>query len=205
MRRPIIDDARFVASVRGESYGVLLVPDAILRACDEAQRVLRGTLSGLDVVYPRAHLTLASFARGSELREVQAALDRWARYAPPLHLRLQNVDAFGPPHRVLYARVRKTLDLERAYAGLRREGRSRGLEPVGGEAGAIPATRWTPHLSLAYCGRLDEAGWRRARAASRAARLPAVEGSATAVELVTYDAGGERFVASLPLRGADGG
>src|SRR5207245_6286503 len=85
-RRPIIDDPRFIAGVRGERYAVLLARGDVLAACDQAQGALRERLAGLDVVYPRAHLTLASFARGTEIREVQAALDRWAGGTAPVSL-----------------------------------------------------------------------------------------------------------------------
>lgn len=194
-----------MAGVRGERYGVLVIEGALLEACDDAQRRLRERLAGLEVVYPRAHLTLASFARGSELREVQATLDRWARSAAALDVRVEGLDVFGPPHQVVYASVRKTRALERSFSSLRRERRARGLAPVGGEAREAPVAEWTPHLSLAYCGRLGAADWRRARAAARSTSLPAMHGTGSTAELVTYDADGERLVASFPLRGSEAG
>lgn len=201
MRRPIITDERFIAAVRGEQYAVLAPPREVLEAYDEVQLAIRTRLSGLDVVYPRAHLTLASFARGTEPREAQAAVDRWSRRASPLLLRLDGLGTFGPPHGVLFAAVAKTLELGRAYATLRRESRSRGLAAVGGEGGDIQPERWRPHLTLAYCGRLDAEGWERAAEAVREGHLPARAGTSAEVELVSYDAEGERLIASFPLRG----
>ncbi len=199
-RRPIIDDVRAVAAVAGEGYALLLARGDVLAACDEAQAVLRERLAGLDVVYPRAHLTLASFARGTELREVQATLDRWAGGTAPLSLRLDGVALFGPPDRVVYARVAKTAPLERAYARLRREMRLRALAPVGGEAASPDLRGWIAHLSLAYCDRLDDAGWERAHAAAVELAMAPAECLVPVVDLVTYDADGEHLVASLPLR-----
>ncbi len=199
-RRAVIDDARFIAGVRGERYAVLLARGDVLAACDEAQRMLRERLANLDVVYPCAHLTLASFARGTELREAQAALDRWAGGTAPLSIRSDGLALFGPPHRILYARVAKTAPLERAYARLRREVRVRGLVPVGGEAASVEVGEWIPHLSLAYCARLDEPEWERARSAATELALAPAECLVPVVDLLAYDAGGEHLVASLPLR-----
>ncbi len=199
-RRPIIDDRRFVASVQGERYAVLLARGDVLGACDEAQGLLRERLPGSDVVYPRAHLTMASFARGSELREVQATVKHWAAGTAPLSIRIQGLAAFGSPHQVLYAAVRKTAALERAYVRLRRETRLRGLEPVGGEAASLAVEAWLPHLSLAYCDRLDARRWQRMRSAALELAVPPLECLVPVVDLVTYDADGEHLVASLPLR-----
>ena len=199
-RRPIIDDPRFIAGVRGERYAVLLARGDVLAACDEAQGALRERLAGLDVVYPRAHLTLASFARGTEIREVQAALDRWAGATAPVSLRLERIAAFGPPHQVVYATTRKTAPLERAYARLRRESRLRGLAPVGGEGGSTDQSEWLPHLSLAYCDRLADASWERAVSAAGELSLTSAECLVPAIDLVTYDARGEQLIASIPLR-----
>ncbi len=204
-RAPIVDDARFLAGIRGERYAVLLARGDVIAACNEAQAALRERLAGLDIVYPRAHLTLASFARGTETREIQAALERWALGTAALTLRLDAITLFEPPpHAVVYARVAATGPLERGFARLRRETRARGLAPVAGERPTRLA-EWIPHLSLAYCDRLDAPGWRRARDAAAELAIAPVECLVPVVELLTYEVDGEHLLASLPLRAGRAG
>lgn len=197
--RPIATDSRFLAAVAGQRHVVARPTSRALDACERAQRELRRAVEGLDVVYPAPHLTLLSFASGTELREVQAAVRVWASRTRPFFLDVDGVATFPPPHRVVYVPVRASEGLERATRRLAREARARELEAVAGEAGG--RTDWVWHVSLAYCDRLDPGTWRRAVDAAARLTAPAASCRIDAVEVVSYEADGEHQVGVYGLLG----
>lgn len=197
-RSPLIDDSRFIASIRGERYAVLLARGEVAKAFEATQRGLRRALESLDLGYPAPHLTLAGFAAGTELREVQAAVDRWARATAPLRAVTTGVELFDAPSFLVYLGVRKTASLERAYARLRREAKLRGLG-LTREWQAIAPEDGKPHLSLAYRSRLRGDAWERVRSVVLSLNVEAASCLVPTIEVLAYEEDGEHRIASYPL------
>lgn len=206
LRRAVIDDPAALASLVGLRYAIVRPSGALDDAFRRTQARLRDSLSEVDAVYPGSHLTVAAFARDSELREIQATVRRWATRTPPFRLVAEVVDVFEPPHAVVFLAVRKTASLARAYGALAREARARGLALVD----ARPVGEWRPHLSLAYV-ETPGGAWEEIAARARAGRSASHENSPTAaspqrasciartVEVLAYDDRGEQVVATYAL------
>jgi hypothetical protein len=206
MRRAVIDDAGVLASLVGLRYAIVRPSGALDDAFERTQAQLRESLSDVDAMYPGPHLTLAAFARASELREIQATVRRWATRTAPFRLVAEAVDVFEPPHAVVFLALRKTASLARAYGALATEARARRLALVD----ARPVGEWRPHLSLAYL-EAPARGWEeiaaRARGTAGAWRKASSVGAsperasclARMVELLAYDDRGEQVIATYAL------
>lgn len=199
-RRPILQDLRLLGAVAGQRYVLARPTGQALAVCLRAQETLRAELADLDVVYPAPHLTLLSFARESELREIQAAVRARAARTRAFLLRLAGVGTF--PGRIVYVPVRASEGLRRAARSFAREARARDLPPIAGEAGG--RDDWIGHVSLAYCERLGSDDWRRVAEAAARLEIAPVACRIGAVEVISYERDGEHKIGVYGLLGGRG-
>jgi len=192
---PFIDNPEHIREVDGQRF-VVFRPEGAVSECHRTlQDVLRRRLSGMPVSFPRAHVTLAGFAAGTQLESVRELVSNWTRGVPPLRVQVQGARSFPPPFQVLYLEVLKTPALVQALRSLRRLAEERGL-PV---ETIVPVESWVFHMSLAYCSKLAATEW------DSAARFgetePVVNASCIqdTVEIAAFDDGKEYSGGTYPL------
>ena len=187
--KPFIDDPGHLARLDGQRYVVLRPTSSVSEAWAHMRNIVRNRLSELPVSYPaQPHVTLAGFARGTSLREVQELVDEWSPTVAPLRLEVERVASFPAPSQIVIVQVRKTSQLFQAMAGLR-DLAERRLLPV---AFLIPVNKWIFHMSLAYCPLLSAEAWSDVTAFLDTSEAPMVDCVVDQAELVVYDDGQEQ-------------
>ena len=183
-------DPAYLTALAGQKYVVLRVGGEVERAFQETQRLLRDRLAGLPIGYPNSgHVTLRGFPSGSDHISVTGVLNAWAREMAPLVIETERLSHFGPPHKVIILRVRRTDELVRAYARLAELADQAGLGAL--PEGGFPVERWVFHVSLAYGRQLPEADWARVVELAESLSVPPARYRAEDAELVCFDDEGE--------------
>lgn len=200
---PLLDNPKLTANLQGQRFVVLRASRRLKEVYCELRARLREGLEGLPVTYPACpHVTLAGFAAGTPIGELQSLVASWAAGVPPLGLELEGLSVFPSPFQVVILEVRNTPPLVAAMARLRAASDRAGFA----EATATPVDEWRFHISLAYCPELTEAQWRDVQ--DFVGTLPPPHGAeevATA-ELVSFEDGecsGGAFALEAPPRRED--
>ena len=174
----------------GQKYVVLRVGGDVECVVQDTQRQLRERLAGLPVGYPNTgHVTLRGFPRDTDFDRVIQVLDTWSIETPPLAIEIERPTQFGPPHKVLILRVKRTGELVRAYSRLAELADQAGL-PAIAETGR-PVEAWVFHVSLAYCKNLTDEDWARVVELVEGLTVPPAHYRAEDAELVCFDDEGE--------------
>ncbi len=199
--KPFIDDPGHLARLDGQRFIVLRATSPVAEVWAHVRSTVRDRLSGLPVSYPaQPHVTLAGFARGTPLREVQELVDEWSPTVAPLRLEVERVASFPAPSQIVIVQVRKTPELFEAMAGLRGLA-ERWLLPV---ASLTPVDEWIFHLSVAYCRLLSAEAWSDVTAFLDPVEAPMVDCVVDQAELVVYDDGQEQSGDIYTLRKGEG-
>jgi len=194
---PFIDDPEHIREVDGQRF-VVLRPEGVVSDCHrKLQDVLRRSLSGMPVSFPRAHVTLAGFAGGTQLESARELVSSWTHGVPPLRVQVQGARSFPSPFQILYLEVLKTPALVRALRSLRRLAEERGL-PV--ETG-IPVDAWVFHMSLAYCSKLTATQWDSVARLCETQHLVNASCIQETVEIAAFDGGKEYSGGTYSLSG----
>ena len=103
--KPLIDDPGHLARLDGQRYVVLRPTSPVSEAWAHVRNIVRNRLSELPVSYPaRPHVTLAGFARGTSLREIQDLVDEWSPTVAPQRLEVERVASFPAPSQIVIFR-----------------------------------------------------------------------------------------------------
>jgi 2'-5' RNA ligase len=197
--QPFIDDAAHIEALDRQRFVVLRAPLSLAAAYDQVQSTYRQRLRGLPVSYPaRAHVTLCGFAAGTTLEAVQELVGAWAKTVPELSLEAECLSTFPSPFQIVILQVRKVAPLFAALATLRARAKDDRL-PI---STVMPVARWTFHMSVAYCSKLDEGAWREVGEFAGSVQVPTAKGSVSTAEVVAFDDGREYSGGLFALEGA---
>jgi serine-type D-Ala-D-Ala carboxypeptidase/endopeptidase len=200
---PLIADPDTLGSARGV-HVVLRPHGALAEGVADLQRGLVEHLGDPAAEMPAAHASLGAYGDldtapdAAERDRIAAVIAAWAAATPPLRLEAEGVmllEGEGIPA----VRLRAHDDLRAAFQDLRRRAHAGGLPA--GSSDAVEDARWIFHLSLAYP---DGAGRERWDAAMAWLVEQPTDGWADTVsgaDLVTFDAGVERWLARYRLGG----
>ena len=154
--RPFIDDPRDIARFEGQRFVVLRATGVVQDVHVHVRSLLDAHLAPGGASGPaEAHVTLAGFPKGTPLESVRDVVAQWAQSVAPLRLEIERAGYFPAPFQIVMLQVRRTPELVAALASLRTRPKERGLE----DDGAVPASEWIFHMSLAYCSSLGSAAW----------------------------------------------
>jgi 2'-5' RNA ligase len=153
---PFIDDPEHVRSVNRERY-VVLRPNIVARTIHkEVRALLQHRVGHLPISYPaQAHVTLAGFAAGTRLHEVQHVVESWSRQVSPLRITMEALAYFPAPSQIVIIRVLKTPELLAALSEVRRKAAQAQLKIDT----TISPQNWIFHMSVAYCTKLSAPAW----------------------------------------------
>lgn len=177
-------DPALLQSLEGQQYCVLRPGGEVARYYDEVQSVLKQRLPS-SVTYPNiGHVTLRGFGEPERVAELGSFLDAWASSISPLEVRIEAVDSFPAPYKIVILRLAKTDDLKHAYSLLGDELAKTTLTAIGEQ---FSVDDWTFHMSVAYCNTLSDEEW-----ADLASELESLGNSGPAIavsdaEFVWYD------------------
>lgn len=190
-------DPSLLQSLEGQQYCVLRPRGEVEQYYDEVQSVLKNRLPA-SVTYPNVgHVTLRGFGDPEHVAELGSFLDAWAESVDPLEIRVEAIDSFPAPYKIVILRLAKTEELKRAYSLLSEELAKSTLMPIGEQ---FSVDDWTFHMSVAYCNTLSDEEWTDLvnELGGFASETPATVVSDA--ELVWYD-GGEHS-RTVPLGGS---
>lgn len=163
MARAFMTDSAQLASLEGQQYLVLRPTGSVGAYYDEQQASLLQQLPK-SIQYPNAgHATLRGFEEPTQIEELKLALRAWAAEREPIELRIESVDGFPPPFKVLIAQLARSESLVDAYASLTAMLDATDFNRIG----ELPLEQWVFHLSLAYCIILSDLEWEKELALSR--------------------------------------
>jgi 2'-5' RNA ligase len=186
--QPFIDDPVHLKALDRQRFVVLRAPRTVSVAYSQIQRTFRERLRGLPVSYPaRAHVTLCGFAAGTSLHAVQKLVRSWALAVPLLRIEISRVSAFPSPFQIVIVEVRKAPALFAALAGLRARAEDERLTV----STVIPVERWTFHMSVAYCSKLEATAWQEVMQLAETFQVPTVHEDVGVAEVVAFDEGRE--------------
>ena len=199
---PIVVDETKLRAVAGTAYVVVRpvgdLADAFTRWQGEALDRLRAA----PAVAPGGHTTIKAF--GSPQAPLTLADERaivevargWAGAQRPLELRAQRLDVFEE-EMVPVVRLVRTGALVEALRDLWTRAGREGLPPSG--ADRIGVDDWVPHLSLVYPGVVEPVIRTQLVTWARLVDTGGVSCIAGAAEVVAYDGGDERRLATFRL------
>jgi hypothetical protein len=143
------------------------------------------------------HITLAGYQPGTNEGRLAGVVATWAATIEPLDVEVgEPVSWFPPPFKVIILPVRRTQALFGALVAIRDAGAGAGF-PL---ATVTPPEKWTFHLTLATCGRLDDSAWTEAQRIAGGCEVRDTARSVVkAAELVVFDNGTESSGGSFPL------
>ncbi len=153
---PFIDDPEHVRAVDRERF-VVLRPDVVVRTIHkDVQALLRQRVAHLPISYPaQAHVTLAGFAAGTSLHDIQQVVESWSCQVLPLRITIEALAYFPAPAQIVIIRVLKTPELLAALSQLRWEATQAQLKIDT----TISPRDWIFHMSVAYCTKLSGPAW----------------------------------------------
>jgi hypothetical protein len=192
-------DPAQLAGLNGQQYLVLRPVREVASFYVSERRVVHGSLPR-EVPSPHTgHVTLRGFAEPHRHAELVDVVTQWANDQEPIVVEAEALGGFPPPFSVLIARVTRTSSLVGAYDRLTTLLDVTDLRRIG----ELPLADWVFHMSLAYCGGLDEAEW--ASALDRISRSVADRPREvlSQAELVWYEEDVEQ-VRVIPLGGRSG-
>jgi 2'-5' RNA ligase len=203
---PIVVDTPTLTRLAGSAV-VLVRPTGDLDdAFERWQGEVLDRIGGPSVVAPAGHATLASFGSPdvplgpNGERTLVEVVERWAATAEPLLLQPSGLGVFEVDPRVVFVRLAAPGVVSDLRA-IRAAAADAGLPP--GEAHAIAAEDWVPHLTLALvpADEIEPNRWRELLAWLEG--VPAAEpaSTATVAEVVAFDGGPGRVVATFPMGG----
>ena len=182
--RPFIDDPRDIARLEGQRFVVLRPTPVVSAVHHHVQSVIKERFASGDVSYPaQAHVTLAGFAKGTQLEAVLEVVAEWAPSVPPLRLEVEQPGYFPAPFQIVIVQIRKTPALFSALASLRARAIQRGLR----DAGMVPAPDWIFHMSVAYCASLSSLAWAAVTQGVDGLSVEAADCVVGEVEIVAFD------------------
>jgi hypothetical protein len=121
------------------------------------------------------------------LHAVQELVRSWALAVPPLRIEIARVSAFPSPFQIVIVEVRKAPTLFAALAGLRARAEDERLTV----STVMPVERWTFHMSVAYCSKLEATAWQEVMQLAETFQVPTVHEDVSVAEVVAFDEGRE--------------
>ncbi|MFQ4150519.1 2'-5' RNA ligase family protein [Arthrobacter sp. LAPM80] len=122
---------------------------------EKAQDTAKSSLPNV-VTYPNTgHVTLRGFFEPDRVEQLQAAVREWATGQPLIELRIEAIDSFPAPFKIVIARLERTPSLVNAYAGLTAMLNQTDFNRIG----ELSLDDWTFHMSIAYCSELPDNAW----------------------------------------------
>jgi CubicO group peptidase (beta-lactamase class C family) len=201
---PIVVDTPTLTRLAG-SVVILVRPTGDLEdAFERWQGEMLDRIGVPSVVAPAGHATLASFGSPnvplgpSGERALVEVVERWAASAEPLLLQPSGLGVFEVDPRVVFVRLAAP-GVVSALRALRAAAADAGLPP--GEAHAIAAEDWVPHLTLALvpADEIEPNRWRELLTWLEGVSAAEPASTATVAEVVTFDGGPGRVVATFPI------
>ena len=199
----LVVDERWLRRVAGAAYVVFRPVGELAQRFTEWQGQVLDRL-GAACVVPGAHATVKSFGSTQEPlsdddeRRIVELVRAWAASCPPVVLHAERLEMFGDAS-IPVVRLHATSSFAHALSSLRTAASGAGLPA--GDGDEIAAADWVPHLSLAYPVDVPTA-ITEVEAWMRGVQVEVAPSTALRVEVVAYDDGSERRLATVPL--ADG-
>lgn len=185
-----------LASLEGQQYVVLRPSASVMAMYEAAQDTAKSSLPNV-VTYPNTgHVTLRGFFEPDRVEQLKAAVREWAVRQPLIDLRVQAIDSFPAPFKIVIARLERTPSLVNAYAGLTAMLNQTNFNRIG----ELSLDDWTFHMSIAYCSELPDDAWDLTRTSLECEFVDRPVNVASEVEFVWYQDGVEhREVTALEL------
>jgi 2'-5' RNA ligase len=196
--RRFIDDPKDIARFEGQRFVVLRATGAVQDVHGHVRSLLEVHLPAGKTSGPtEGHVTLAGFSKGTPLDSVLDVVSQWAQSVAPLRLEVEKAGYFPAPFQVVMLQIRRTPELVAALASLRARARERGLQ----DDGAVPASEWVFHMSLAYCSSLTSAAWSALTHVVAGLTVHAAQCVVDQAEIVAFDDGREYSGGIVALSG----
>ncbi len=199
---PIVVDERWLSRLAGTAYVVVRPVGELAEKFTTWQGEVLDRL-GVACVAPGAHATVKSFGSTKEPlsdddeRGLVEVVRAWAASCPPVVLHAERLETFADASTPV-VRLHATPSFVHALSSLRTSASEAGLPAGNGDE--IAAVDWVPHLSLAYP--VDAPGAvAEVEAWMRGVQVEVPPSTALQVEVVAYDGGSERRLATFPLAG----
>jgi hypothetical protein len=200
---PIVVDERWFHRVAGAAFVVVRPVGELAERFTMWQGEVLDRL-GAACVAPGAHATVKSFGStqepltDDEERRIVEVVRTWAASCSPVALHAAGLEVFSDAS-IPVVRLHATTSLADALTSLRVSASEAGLPAGSGDE--ITAVDWVPHLSLAYP--VDApAVVAEVEAWMRGVPVEVAPSTALQAEVVAYDDGSERRLATFPFAGA---
>jgi CubicO group peptidase (beta-lactamase class C family) len=201
---PIVVDTPTLTRVAGSAFVLLRPTGDLADAFERWQGEVLDRIGGSGVVAPAGHATLASFGSPDAPlgpngdRALVDVVGRWAAGAEPPLLQPSGLGMFEVDPRVVFVRL-EAPGVVSALRALRAAAADAGLPP--GEAHAIAAEAWVPHLTLALvpADEIEPNRWRELLTWLEGVSAAEPASTSTVAEVVAFDGGPGRVVATVPI------
>lgn len=187
-----------LASLEGQQYVVLRPSGPVMAAYERVQATAQSSLPSA-VTYPHTgHVTLRGFFEPDRVDQLKEAVRKWAASQPLIDLRVDAIDSFPAPFRIVIARLERTPSLVNAYADLTTMLDQTDFNRIG----ELSLDDWVFHMSIAYCSELPDDDWEGVRTALESEIVDRPVDVASEVEFVWYEGGVEHreVIAFAPAR-----
>ncbi len=189
-------DPAQLGSLEGQQYVVVRPTADVADFYNMLQSSMRLGLPPVATFPNTGHATLRGFYEPERVRELKQSLHQWAARQRPINLRVDAIDGFPPPFKVVIARLARSATLIGSYSTLTDHLNATDFRRIG----ELSLEDWIFHLSVAYCARLDDSEWGKVLGTHERDLNERPEETTSAVEFVWYENGAENSE-SIPLTG----
>ena len=176
-----------LASLEGQQYVVLRPFASVMAMYERVKATAQSSLPNV-VTYPHTgHVTLRGFFEPDRVDHLKEVVREWAAGQPFIDLRLDAIDSFPAPFKIVIARLERTPSLVYAYADLTAMLDQTDFNRIG----ELSLDDWVFHMSIAYCSELPDDDWEGVRTSLESELADRPVDVASEVEFVWYEVGVE--------------
>ena len=187
MPRSFMAGPEQLASLEGQQYVVLRPSASVMAMYERVQATAQFSLPDV-VTYPHTgHVTLRGFFEPDRVDHLKEVVREWAAGQPFIDLRLDAIDSFPAPFKIVIARLERTPSLVNAYADLTAMLDQTDFKRID----ELSLDDWVFHMSIAYCSELPDDDWGGVRISLERELADRPVDVASEVEFVWYEGGVE--------------